>query len=130
MRIFLLTLFTALLAGPSLAQATIDDLHISRDGEVVNIRASLRNPGPDSQPGPLQVELFARQLGQTDWLPVHTWSDLRGLAVGHRVSRDFFSTDGDTVSGLALGEFEVRAVLTGPNVSQTVEKTAEHEHDH
>lgn len=123
-------LIALLLAGPAFGQAVIDDLHISRDGEVVNIRVSLRNPGPDSQRGPLRIELFGRPLGAPDWQPLYSWNDITGLANGHRVSRDFFSTDGDAASSMALGEFEVRAVLSGPNLSRTVQKVAEHDPDH
>jgi hypothetical protein len=125
----LLTFFSLL--APAIAQVQIDDLHISRDGEVVNIRVSLRNPGPQSQSGPLRVELLARPLGASDWQPIWVWSDLKGLPVGYRLSRDFFSEDGDTVSNLAQGEFEVRAILSGPReLQQTMDKVAEHDPDH
>jgi hypothetical protein len=128
--LLLLVLFFAG-SGPSFGQTAIDDLHISRDGEVVNIRVSVRNTGAVAQSGPLRIELFARPLGAPDWQPLFLWTDLGGLAAGHRVSRDFFSTDGDLASGLAAqGMFEVRADLSGPNLSQTVNKVAEHDPDH
>jgi hypothetical protein len=130
MRSFVLLLCLLGLASPALGQAQIDDLHISRDGEVVNIRVSLRNPGPRSQPGPLIIELFARPLGGENWQSLHTWSDISRLAAGYRVSRDFFSKDGDTATSLAEDEFEVRAVLSGPGLSQTVDKVAEHDPEH
>lgn len=129
-RNYLLFLFLAFLAGPALSQTVIDDLHISRDGEVVNIRVSLKNPGSQNQQGPIQIELFGRPIGGSDWKPIYAWNDIGWLAKGHRVTRDFFSTEGDVASELALGEFEVRAVLSGPNLSEVAEKEAEHEHDH
>ena len=130
MRFLLLFLTLFLAALPAQADAIIDDLHISRDGEVVNIRVSLRNPGPANQAGPLRIELFGRPHDGDEWQPLYSWNDITGLAAGNRVSRDFFSVEGDTASTLALGEFEVKAVLSGPNVSESVQKFAEHDPDH
>lgn len=131
MRTFVLLVCLLGLTLPASAQAQIEDLLIHRDGEVVNLRVTARNPGPASEPGPLTIELWGRPLGSPDWAPLHAWSNLGGLAAGHRVSRDFFSKEGDTTSELAEGEFEVRAVLSGPRgLLQTVEKVAEHDPNH
>ena len=128
----LLILFFLCLCLPSAAQTVIDDLTISPDGEVVNIRVVLRNSGTVSQAGPILVNLFARQNSSQEWQPIYSWNDIPGLAAGYRISRDYFSDDQDLVYQWAGHHdlFEVRATVTGPGLSESVEKTAEHDHDH
>lgn len=132
MRRALSSLLLLLLSSGVLAEPVIEDLQISRDGEVVNIRATVRNTGTRTEAGPFELAIFARAEGASDWVPVQTWNDLPRLAAGHRVSRDFFSEDGDPVWALAAngGAFQVRATLTGDGLSEAVEKDAEHEHNH
>ena len=131
MRPLLLVLLLLCLDLPALSQTKIDDLLISRDGEVINIRVSARNSSTTNQKGPVRIDLSVRPVGGQEWQPIHSWSNISGLGAGQRVSRDFFSEEGDAASALAAqGLFEVRATLSGPNLSDTVEKTADHDHDH
>jgi hypothetical protein len=131
MRHYLL-LFLLCLCLPCAAQTVIDDLQISPDGEVINIRVVLKNTGTVSQSGPLLVELFARKNASEEWQAIYSWNDIPGLAAGYRISRDYFSEDQDLVYQWAGHHdlFQVRATVTGPDLSLSMEKTAEHDHDH
>lgn len=129
----LLLLLLLILTLPATAQSLFEDLRISREGDIVNIRVTLKNSTGHTQAGPLKVELYARPMGSEQWSKVHTWTNLPKLAKGNRVSRDFFSNDGDLVSNLAMQDhFEVRAVLTGPGLSEETQRMAEPapEHEH
>ncbi len=131
MRHLLLLLILLVFTLPSTAQAIIDDLHISRDGDIVNIRVSVRNTGNATQAGPMLIEVFARQTSSDDWQPVISWSNIPKLASGHRVSRDYFSQDEDQVTAMAArGLFEVRAILSGQGLSEVTEKVADYDPDH
>lgn len=129
----LLLLLLLVLTLPATAQSLFEDLRISREGDIVNIRVTLKNSTGRTQAGPLKIELYARPMGAEQWSKVQTWTNLPKLAKGNRVSRDFFSKDGDLVSNLAMQDhFEVRAVLTGPGLSEETQRMAEPapEHEH
>ena len=132
MRKLLLLLLLALTL-PATAQSLFEDLHISREGDIVNIRVTLKNNTGHTQSGPLKIELYARPMGSEQWSKVQTWTNLTKLAKGNRVSRDFFSKEGDLVSNMARQDyFEVRAVLTGPGLSEETQRMSEPapEHEH
>lgn len=111
MKIYLLgclLIFTTLNAS---AEAQIQDLEISREGEQVNIRVKLYNPGPTGDRGPILVDLWGRANSQEEWKLLKSWEKGFKLPKGYKVSRDYFSSPGTDSHTFLQGNFEVSASL-------------------
>ena len=93
------------------AEAQIKDVEISREGDQVNIRVKLHNPGPKGDRGPIVVDLWGRANSQDEWLLLKSWSDGFKLPRGYKLSRDFFSSPGTDGNSFLQGNFQVSAAL-------------------
>lgn len=121
-RILLLTLLS-LLQLPSIADTAVESLLVRRQGDNVNIRVTVNNPGRTTQAGPVVVTLFARQDETQEWIQITSWNNIAKIPKGNRVSRDYFDENNVTLKNLAAGgAFEVLAAVKAPGVTTAVEK--------
>ena len=121
-RLFALTVF-CLLHLPTCADTAVESLLVRRQGENVNIRVTVTNPGTTTQAGPVLVTLYARQDEANEWVKITSWDNIAKIPKGHRVSRDYFDENNTTLKQYAeSGNFEVRAVVNAPGGAATVEK--------
>ncbi len=120
-RIILLTLL--LLQLPSTAETAVESLLVRRQGDNVNIRVTVNNPGVTTQTGPVVVTLYARQDDTQEWTKITSWNNIAKIPKGYRVSRDYFDENNMTLKNLAAaGPFEVLAAVNAPGATTTVEK--------
>jgi hypothetical protein len=76
----------------------------------VNVRVNLHNPGPSTARSPITVTLCVKGPADQDWREVKVWTNISKLAIGHRVSRDYFNdSPGDWDSAFNASSFTVRA---------------------
>ncbi len=114
-----------LLQLPSLADTAVENVLIRRQGENVNIRVTVTNPGAATQAGPIVVTLFARQNEGQEWVKLTSWNNIAKIPKGHRVSRDYFDENNTTLKEFAAaGHFEVRTVVNAPGGAAAVEKVS------
>lgn len=100
---------------PSFADTAVQSLLVRRQGDNVNIRVTVTNPGAATQEGPIRVTLFARQDNSKEWAEITSWDNIAKIPKGHRVSRDYFDENNTVLKELAgHGNFEVRAVVQAP----------------
>ncbi len=106
----LLLFLVALLTLPALADIEVGEIVINRKADSVNVRVNMHNPGPATARSPIMVTLFVRTNDQDQWREVKRWTNISKLAVGHRVSRDYFNdSPGDWDSAFNAPAFSVRA---------------------
>lgn len=123
MRKFIAPLVILLLQLPSFADTAVENLLVRRQGDNVNIRVTVSNPGAQTQTGPVVVTLFARQGEDSEWVEITSWNNIAKIPKGHRVSRDYFDANNMTLKEYAAsGDFEVRAVVKAPGGAAEVEK--------
>lgn len=112
MRNFLVLLLWISLVAPGLCDIEISDIVINRKQDEVNVRVNMHNPGPQTARGPITVKLFVRAEESEEWREVKTWTNVRKLAVGHRVSRDYFNgTPGEWDPAFTAPSFSVWATV-------------------
>ena len=120
---FALMGITLAMLMPASADAVIEELQIRRVNDNVNVRVNVRNPGDQRQDGPVVIDLFARANSSDEWTPIRSWTDVKTLAAGARVSRDFFEENSPLLTTLAAnGKFQVKAAVHAPGITRTVEK--------
>lgn len=118
----LLTVFLPMKAG---AEAEVESLLVRRMSDNVNIRVTLANPTRLRQQGPIVVDLFVRADEGQAWEKIKTWTDIRYLQPGYRVSRDYFGANSAALQNLAYGgRFQVKTSVRGPGMKDTVEFTS------
>lgn len=123
MKKFIAPLVILLLQLPSFADTAVENLLVRRQGDNVNIRVTVSNPGAETQAGPVVVTLFARQGEGSEWVELTSWDNIAKIPKGHRVSRDYFDANNVTLKDYATsGDFEVRAVVKAPGGAAEVEK--------
>jgi len=117
---FLVCAFCSLAAS---AEVNIEELLIRRGPVSLNIRLTVNNPSQVRQLGPVVAKLYARANSSAEWVPLRTWNNIETLQPGYRTSRDFFEENSSFLKQLADGgQFEVRAVVTGPEATKAVER--------
>lgn len=103
----------SLFLSPASADIEVGDLVVNRQAESVNVRVNMHNPGPATARSPITVRLFVRADGEETFREVKNWSNITKLAVGHRVSRDYFNeSPGDWDPAFNAPSFTVRATAT------------------
>lgn len=113
------------LSGSAQADVIVEELLVRRQDESVNIRVNLRNPGTARQNGPIVITLYVRASERDGWTMVKSWSDVKFLQPGYKVSRDYFDKNNTLLAELAAaGEFQARASVTAPGIKDAVEKTS------
>lgn len=106
-------LLVLILTLPTLADIEVGDLVIHRKSGSVNVRVNMHNPGPHTARSPITVKLFVRAAETEQWRMIKSWTNINKLAVGHRVSRDYFNdSPGDWDSAFDAPTFQVRATST------------------
>jgi hypothetical protein len=109
----MLLLFMTFLAAPGLADIEVGDIVINRTSGSVNVRVNMHNPGPSTARAPIAVMLYVKTPGDQDWREVKVWTSINKLAVGHRVSRDYFNdSPGNWDSAFNAPTFSVRATAS------------------
>jgi matrixin len=88
-------------AGPTSNQLLLEPIKVELTGSV-NVRLFLKNPTDQTLRAPMALELYGRGRGESQWLPLKTWS-LEKVPAGFRVSRDYFSDN----TPLFTGNFEL-----------------------
>ncbi len=112
----------ALLLAPCSAEVAIEELKVRMQGQDVNIRVSIRNPGRQTQAGPIMIDLYVRDDAGSPWQLIKTWNDLPKLQAGYRVSRDFFEENNALLRALAADkQFDAKAVIRLPGGVKDVE---------
>lgn len=126
MRIHLIAFgLTLAMLCPAWASVTIDDLLVSRVASNINIEVTLRNPGEMSQEGPVVVHLLCRPQGGQEWILLQTWTDIKVMGGGDRLSRDYFDVKSTSLARIAGdGRFQIKAVVEAPGLSRPIEKTS------
>lgn len=108
--LFSIALAFSLLIAPVLADIEIGGIVINRTDASVNVRVNRHNPGPSTARSPILVKLYVQAAGDSEWREVKSWSNISKLAVGHRVSRDYFNdSPGDWDPAFNAPAFTVRA---------------------
>lgn len=110
------------------AEASIESLLVRRMSDTVNVRVTLKNPTATRQRGPITVDLYARAAEGQDWQRIRTWTDIRFLQPGYRVSRDFFGENNAFLQQLvSSGHFEVKTTVRAPGMADAEEVTSWHD---
>ena len=89
--LFSIALAFSLLIAPVLADIEIGGIVINRTDASVNVRVNMHNPGLSTARSPILVKLYVQAEGDNEWREVKSWSNITKLAVGNRVSRDYFN---------------------------------------
>lgn len=98
------------LIAPALCDIEVGDIVINRKQDEVNVRVNMHNPGPHTARGPVTVRLYVRESESEEWREVKVWTNIQKLAVGHRVSRDYFNaTPGEWDPAFTAPSFSVYA---------------------
>jgi hypothetical protein len=122
-RFAIVLLFSALCSLAASAEVNIEELLVRRGPASLNIRLTVNNPSQVRQLGPVVAKLYARANPSDEWVHLRTWDNISTLKPGYRTSRDFFEENSSFLRQLADGgQFEVRAVVTGPDATKSAEK--------
>jgi hypothetical protein len=103
-------------AGAASALPQINEIVVNQapahtpDG--TNIRVNVLNDGMASESPTMNVVLYARETGDTEWVKVKSWNHNLRTEAGRKLSYDFFGlADTNLASPLYTPAYELRAVL-------------------
>ncbi|MFA5506785.1 MAG: hypothetical protein WC314_05640 [Vulcanimicrobiota bacterium] len=124
-QIFSVLILSTLCSLAVTAEVNIEELLVRRGSASLNIRLTINNPSKVRQLGPVVAQLYARANSSEQWVLLRTWDNISTLGPGHRTSRDFFEENSFFLEKLAdEDQFEVRAVVTGPEATKAAEKVS------
>ena len=105
-----------LTGGAATALPQINEIVVNQSShtpEGTNIRVNVLNDGMEAQDPRMNVVLYARQTGDTEWTKVRSWNHNLRTEAGRMISYDYFGL-ADTnaaTSPLYTSSYELRAVM-------------------
>ena len=105
-----------LTAGAASALPQIDEIVVNQSGhtpEGTNIRVNVLNDRMESEDPRMNVVLYARQTGDTEWTKVKSWNHNLRTEAGKMLSYDYFglADQNAATSPLYTPSYELRAVM-------------------
>ncbi len=105
-----------LTGGAAMALPQINEIVVNQSGhtpEGTNIRVNVLNDGMESQDPRMNVVLYARQSGETEWTKVKSWNHNLRTEAGRMLSYDYFGLADPNASSSPLytPSYELRAVM-------------------
>jgi hypothetical protein len=109
-----------LTAGAASANPVVDEIVVNQSPahtpDGTNIRVNVMNDATAAELPAMNVVLYARQTGDTDWVKVKSWNHNLRADAGRKLSYDFFGlADVDTTLPLYSPSYELKAVMEDPS---------------
>lgn len=104
-------------AGAAMALPQVDEIVVNqapgRTPDGTNIRVNVLNDGMSADAAAMNVVLYARETGATDWTMIKSWNHNLRTEAGKRLSYDYFGLADPNVTGnpLFTASYELKAVM-------------------
>lgn len=103
-------------AGAATALPQINEIVVNQSvhtPEGTNIRVNVLNDGMESDDPRMNVVLYARQTGDTEWTRIKSWNHNLRTEAGRMISYDYFGLADPNPAGnpLFTPSYELRAVM-------------------
>lgn len=104
-------------AGAASALPQVDEIVVNQGPghtpEGTNIRVNVLNDGMSADAQTMNVALYARETGASDWVKIKSWNHNLRTEAGKRLSYDYFGLADPNLMGnpLFTSSYELKAVM-------------------